>query len=327
MPIIMVISKILNVIDMPILMTIFLTEKHKKNFLVCDDLDSFKDDIASMEHPMFSLSRKADHRMLEYEYHGNTIKIKPSSTGLATILDKDVLLYIASSIMKAKNNGETISQTVRFTSYDYLIATNRNTGGSQYVQLKEGLSRLRGTSIETNIKTNGVEITTEFGLIDTWKTVKEDDDGKPIAIEIKLSDWFYNSILGDAVLSIDKNYFSLRKPTERRIYELARKHCGNQTAWKIKLENLKLKLGITSPTRTLRFNINKIVQTNHLPEYNISIEDDVVIFSRKEPPKENVAPVQLPKHISKAVIEKNAKPGENYEQVADRLKKLKQALK
>jgi len=327
LPIIMVISKILNVIDMPILMTIFLTEKHKKNFLVCDDLDSFKDDIASMEHPMFSLSRKADHRMLEYEYHGNTIKIKPSSTGLATILDKDVLLYIASSIMKAKNNGETISQTVRFTSYDYLIATNRNTGGSQYVQLKEGLSRLRGTSIETNIKTNGVEITTEFGLIDTWKTVKEDDDGKPIAIEIKLSDWFYNSILGDAVLSIDKNYFSLRKPTERRIYELARKHCGNQTAWKIKLENLKLKLGITSPTRTLRFNINKIVQTNHLPEYNISIEDDVVIFSRKEPPKENVAPVQLPKHISKAVIEKNAKPGENYEQVADRLKKLKQALK
>ena len=312
---------------MPILMTIFLTANHKKDFLVCDDLDSFKDDIASMEHPMFSLSRKADHRMLEYEYYGNTIKIKPSSTGLATILDKDVLLYIASSIMKAKNNGETISQTVRFTSYDYLIATNRNTGGSQYVQLKEGLSRLRGTSIETNIKTNGVEITTEFGLIDTWKTVKEDDDGKPIAIEIKLSDWFYNSILGNAVLSIDKDYFNLRKPTERRIYELARKHCGNQTAWKIKLENLKLKLGITSPTRTLRFNINKIVQTNHLPEYNISIEDDVVIFSRKEPPKENVAPVQLPKHISKAVIEKNAKPGENYEQVADRLKKLKQALK
>jgi plasmid replication initiation protein len=312
---------------MPILMTIFITTNHKKDFLVCDDLDSFKDDIASMEHPMFSLSRKADHRMLEYEYHGNTIKIKPSSTGLATILDKDVLLYIASSIMKAKNNGETISQTVRFTSYDYLIATNRNTGGSQYVQLKEGLSRLRGTSIETNIKTNGVEITTEFGLIDTWKTVKEDDDGKPIAIEIKLSDWFYNSILGNAVLSIDKDYFSLRKPTERRIYELARKHCGNQTVWKIKLENLKLKLGITSPIRTLRFNINQIAKTNHLPEYNISMEDDIVTFTRKEPPKGNVAQVQLPKYVSKAVIEKNAKPGESYEQVADRLKKLKQALK
>jgi hypothetical protein len=64
-----------------------------------------------------------------------------------------------------------------------------------------------------------------------------------------------------------------------------------------------------------------------LPEYNISIEDDVVIFSRKEPPKENNTPAQLPVHISKAVIEKNARPGESYGQVADRLKKLKQALK
>jgi len=52
-----------------------------------------------------------------------------------------------------------------------------------------------------------------------------------------------------------------------------------------------------------------------------------VTFTRKEPPKENVAPAQLPKYISKAVIEKNAKPGESYEQVADRLKMLKQALK
>ncbi len=46
-------------------------------------------------------------------------------------------------------------------------------------------------------------------------------------------------------------------------------------------------------------------------------------FTRKNPPKENNAPAQLPKHISKAEIEKNARPGESYEQVADRLKKLK----
>jgi hypothetical protein len=97
--------------------------------------------------------------------------------------------------------------------------------------------------------------------------------------------------------------------------------------WKIKLENLKMKLGVTSPTRTLRFNINKIAETNHLPEYNISIEDDIVIFTRKGSPKENNTPAQLPKHISKAVIEKNARPGESYGQVADRLKMLKKALK
>jgi len=67
----------------------------------------------------------------------------------------------------------------------------------------------------------------------------------------------------------------------------------------------------------------KITETNHLPEYNISIEDDVVMFTRKEPPKENKLPDQLPKHVSKKEIEKHARPGESYEQAADRLKKLK----
>jgi len=73
--------------------------------------------------------------------------------------------------------------------------------------------------------------------------------------------------------------------------------------------------------RTLRLNIKKIVELNNLPEYSITMKDDVVMFSRKEPPKENNAQVQSPKHISKAEVEKNARPGESYEQVAERLKK------
>jgi len=280
-----------------------------------------------MEHPVFSLSKKPDHRVLSYEYKGIKIKIKPSYTGLATILDKDILLYLSSSLMCAKNSGEVISKTVRFTSYDYLVATNKGTGGFQYTQMQEGLERLKGTVIQTNIKTNKVETTEEFGLIDAWKTVKENDNGKAIAIEVRLSDWFYNSIVGDAVLTIDKDYFRLRKPTERRLYELARKHCGNQVVWKIKLDNLKSKIGITSPLKTLRFNINKITETNHLPEYNISMENDVVMFTRKSPPKKIIALDKLPKHVTKKEIEKQARPGESYEQAANRIKGLKDALR
>ena len=305
-----------------------LPDRHaQRDFFTCDVFDSFKDDIASMEHPVFSLSKKPDHRMLVYERNGTTIKIKPSYTGLATIFDKDILLYLASSLMNAKNSGETISQTVRFTSYDYIISTNKSLGGTQYKLLQEGLERLKGTVIQTNIKTNSVEVIEEFGLIDKWKIVKEDEKGKAVAIEVKLSDWFFNSILGSAVLSIDKDYFRLRKPTERRLYELARKHCGNQVAWKITLQNLKEKLGITSQMKLFRFNIKKIAETNHLPEYNISMENDVVMVTRKEPPKENNAPGQLPKHVTKKEVEKQARPGESYEQAANRIKGLKAALK
>ena len=304
-----------------------LPDRHKqRSFFTCDVFDSYKDDTASMEHPVFSLSTTPDFRVLVYENNGNSIEIKPSYTGLATIHDKDILLYLASKLMNAKNNNKPIAQVVRFIAYDYLIATNKQTSGVQYQQLKDGLSRLKGTVIKTNIKTNGKEATREFSLIDEWGIVKEDNNQKMVAVEVKLSDWFYNSILGNAVLSIDKDYFRLRKPTERRLYELARKHCGNQMAWKIKLENLKMKLGITSPTRTLRFNIKKIAKTNHLPEYNVSMEDDVVMFTRKEPPKDNKAPTPLAKAISKKELEKAARPGETYEQVADRLKKLRANL-
>jgi len=304
-----------------------LPDRHKqRDFFTCDVFDSFKDDIASMEHPVFSLSKKPDHRMLKYERNGTTIKIKPSYTGLATIFDKDILLYMASSLMSAKNSGEVISQKVRFTSYDYIISTNKALGGTQYKLLQEGLERLNGTLIQTNIKTNGVEITEEFGLIDSWKIVKEDENGKAVAIEVKLSDWFFNSILGNAVLSIDKDYFRLRKPTERRLYELARKHCGNQVTWKISLLNLKEKIGITSQLKLFRFNIKKITETNHLPEYNISMNNDMVMFTRKEPPKEDKKPDYLPKHVTKKEIEKQAKRGESYEQAGKRIKALKDAL-
>jgi plasmid replication initiation protein len=290
-------------------------------FLV-DIFESFRDDIASMEHPIFSLSKKPDFRIPEYSHNGKTIKIKPSSDGLPTIFDKDILLYIASSLINAKNNGESISQYVRFTSYDYLVTTNKSTGGEQYNQMKASLSRLQGCSIETNIKTNDVEITEGFGLIDNYRVLKEGKNGKALAMEVRVNDWFYNSIIGNEVLTIDRGYFRLKKPTDRRLYELARKHCGNQSVWKISLDKLKVKIGTVSPLRAFRYNMKKLIDSNHLPEYNISMYGDVVTFTRKEPPK---AP-------TKTQIDKGAKPGESYDQAKTRMsaktgiKDMKKAL-
>lgn len=120
-----------------------------------------------MEHPVFSLSKTPEHRMLVYERDGVSIKIMPGYAGLATIFDKDILLYLAGALMNAKNNGLPLSKTIRFTTYDYIVATNKALGGVQYKQLRDGLGRLNGTLIQTNIKTNGKEITREFGLIES----------------------------------------------------------------------------------------------------------------------------------------------------------------
>lgn len=255
-----------------------------RDFFACnifEALTSFKDDMASMEHPVFSLSTKPDMRVLHYEHNGNTITIKPSYEGLATIHDKDILLYCASYLRAAINKGEIPSHTVRFSAYDFFISTNRKTDGDTYQRFRAGLERLSGTRIQTNIKTGGLTTEEGFGLVDAWRAVKEDKSGRVIAAEIRVSDWFYNAILANELLTINSDYFRIRKPIERRIYEIARKHCGDAPSFKIGLDKLHKKIGSTAPLRKLRFQMQETIKTNHLPDYEIALSDDVVIFTNR----------------------------------------------
>ena len=273
-----------------------------RDFFVCDIFDTlpgFRDDRASMEHPIFSLSTKRDMRTLEYEHNGNTVKIIPSGMGLATIHDKDVLLYVISYLRASMKESHEINQRVRLTAYDLLVSTNRQTNDLGYKRLENALNRLRGTTINTNIKTNGLIITEGFGLIDSWEAVRKDGfTGRLLALEIKLSDWFFNSLLADELLTINRDYFRLRKPLERRLYEIGRKHCGEQKEWQIRLEKLKKKAGSTSSDKLFKHYIGKIAETDrkqkHVPDYSLSLNDNVVVFrSRrlKKPEPDKVGPL------------------------------------
>ena len=286
-----------------------LPARHEnRDFFVCDlftALPYFKDDLASMEHPVFSLSTKPDMRALYYKHNGNTITIKPSYDGLATIHDKDILLYCASHIRAAIASGHKPSQIIRFTAYDFLVSTNRKTNGAYYERFKSGLERLSGTRILTNIKTGGLIIEESFGLIEWWRAVKEDNNGRVIAAEIKVSDWFYNSVLSNELLTINRDYFGLRKPIERRIYELARKHCGDNQSFKTSLNNLQKKVGSNSTAREFRRLFGRLLETNHLPDYTVSMSNDMVNFTNRNwqtPVSENqhIWPFLKPETFAKA---------------------------
>jgi hypothetical protein len=57
--------------------------KHpQQDFFLAQIFDApLKDDQASMEHPMFSLSKSPDLRIRVYEHNGNTVTITPSAAG------------------------------------------------------------------------------------------------------------------------------------------------------------------------------------------------------------------------------------------------------
>ena len=47
-----------------------------QDLFICDVLDAIpKDDMASMEHPIFSLATKPDRRVFRYEHNGNKLEI------------------------------------------------------------------------------------------------------------------------------------------------------------------------------------------------------------------------------------------------------------
>ena len=272
-----------------------LPDRHpNQDFFICDVLDAIpKDDMASMEHPIFSLATKPDHRLLTYEHNGVRIEIAPSIRGVATIHDKDVLIYCISQLMAKMRAGEKPHKELHLTAYDLLVSTNRETSGDGYRRLREALERLSGTRITTNIRTKKEEVTEGFGLVDSWRIVRKTESGRMVSVKISLSDWMYNAVLGHEVLTLHRDYFRLRKPLERRVYEIARKHCGQQDCWNIRLATLQKKCGSNSPLRVFRSMLKELVLHDHLPDYSINLEGDLVMFRNRESMKPR-APVSFP---------------------------------
>ena len=164
-----------------------------------------------------------------------------------------------------------------------MLATNRETSGDAYRRLREAFERLAGTRITTNIVTGGQEVTTGFGLIEKWEIVRKARGGKMVSVAVTLSDWLYRAVLSKSVLTLSRDYFRLRKPLERRIYELARKHCGRQDSWQISVETLLKKSGSASPRRVFRKMLRDMIAAQPLPDYAMEeLEGDLIRFSQKD---------------------------------------------
>lgn len=275
-----------------------LPDRHPNlDFFVLDIADAVpKDDMASMEHPLFSLATKPDMRHLEYRSNDNVLKIRPSGLGLPTIFDKDILIFVISQLMHKKNRGETIGDTVRFSARELCIATNRQIGGDHYKRLENAFSRLQGTQFVTNVRTGGKIETRIFSLIDEGGFVRTDDERFRLDYcEVKLSRWLMRAIVSDQVVTISNDYFRLRRPLERRLYEIARKHCGSKPKWQIGLTTLQNKTGSNAPIKRFRHNLREIIKADVTPFYWFDLDDNDLVTVRPRHPKAQITPgISLP---------------------------------
>ena len=283
-----------------------LPEHHpSRDFFLCDLFDyAIKDDGVSMEAPIFSLSTKPDLSVWHWESkdRSRSITVTPSVKGRSTQFDKDVLIYLVSQMTEAINRKriDATNKKIRFVVYDYLVSTNKKTGGKEYQRLQDALERLQGTSIKTNIQTGGLRIKEGFGIINSWKIVEKSPTNETmIAVEVSLSDWIFNAIQAHEVLTINRAYFRIRKPIERRLYELARKHVGHQAHWSIKAGLLREKSGSKATIREFRRSLREISLADSLPDYRLSFsdsEDKVTFYTKNQ------------KHLATTITNTSKKP-------------------
>ena len=276
-----------------------LPDRHpQRDLFVCDIVDAVpKGDMASMENPVFTLSTKPDMRIRRFERGENWIEVNPSRHGLATVHDRDVLIYCISQCMAALNEGRQVHRKMHFKAYDLLVATNRQTSGRGYELLKDAMRRLQGTQIETNLRQGAKEYFKVFSLIDSAEIVRETRDGRMLDVEIELSEWVFDAIENQNVLTLNRQYFMLRKPLERRLYEIARKHCNDQPQWKCGLDLLRQKCGSSSTLKEFRRLLGKIIEDDeehdHLPDYSYTIEGNNAVVRPKKETRQAALPLPL----------------------------------
>ena len=281
----------------------------ERDFFICDIFDAApKSDTASMEHPLFTLSTKPDTTPREYRKGDSWLKVSPSDLGLATVHDRDILIYCISQCMARLNKGLPVQRTLRFNVHDLLKTTNRATNNLGYERFRAALNRLQSTRIETNITTGSQEQWEVFSFIDRAKTIKESRDGRMMALEITLSDWVFNAIneKSGEILTISREYFRLRKPLERRLYELARKHCGQNSKWQFRVKTLHERTGSTSTLKEFRRMLKSIITANqkhnHIPDYTFELAGDTVLMRPRSNCTDLYSEPEAPSAIDKVVL-------------------------
>jgi len=251
---------------------------------------SLKCSLALLEHPFFTISQNIKVKNTKvsedpeipsyiypekpaYIYGKYFINITPKSSGAPKLADKEVIIFLASHLIRGIDDKKTVSQNIRFVRAELMQIMHRGKSGAAYNALDDALKRLHDTKFETNIATSEGQKIESFSLIEITnpKSPSNSKSGKDW-IEVKICDWLYNQFTVKGIITLDDKYSTIRKPIERRIYELSHKHCGDKPWWKIGIGKLHTKSGSTAALKEFARSIRNIRNDDSFDLYHLSLE-------------------------------------------------------
>jgi plasmid replication initiation protein len=244
-----------------------------------------KDNRSIMDVAVFRLSKK-DKRIgevINYTLPDGHVTVSAGAAGMASVWDYDLVLMAISHLTEAMNRhreGKGVKPGRVFQPHiaDVLRFCRRADGGKQKEDILDTCIRLNTTHVAVHrIKKsqNGQAETVDEGeaLISRYKVIKS-NTGKPVALEIELSDWMYREITegkNPDVLTVHPDYFLIDPGIGRFIYRLARRAAGKGEArWSF--QTIYEHSGSTGTIKKFTENLRKIIAANDLPEYNLREE-------------------------------------------------------
>lgn len=268
-----------------------------------------KCDIFSLEFPFFLLAKGRlpnfeslliDSEESEFEWNSMTdgaysrsIRAVASARyGMPTIYDKNILIFVTSCIVQLKNiakkNNEKFNvRKIRFLAGQFFQVFNKSDGGDSYKRILIGLKRLRHTIYETNVKQKNIQIFDDFQFFEKVRIVKVGN--KYSYVEVTISAWLFDAIDKKQILTLHSDYIHL-PPIQKRIYEVARKHCGKQASIEIGFDKFLKKINVSS-AKELRRNIKNL--DAKFPSYVCKLENSQIVKISQRDPNEIVKGVRI----------------------------------
>lgn len=227
-----------------------------------------------MAYPFFSLAKSRRTVPIHFEAGGISLTVEGvPEHGIATIWDADVLIWAASQIVQARDQGLPTSRLMAATPHQILTFVQRGTGFKDYLMLKAALDRLQSTTVATSIRQAAGRRLHRFSWINEWKELAG-PRGRAYGIELILADWFYAGVIDDAlVLTLDPAYFGLTGGIERWLYRIVRKHGGWQRkGWRFDFRHLHLKSGSLQRYSDFALHLRQLARRQPLPGYRLSVQ-------------------------------------------------------
>ncbi|MFC6623846.1 replication initiator protein A [Novosphingobium panipatense] len=269
-----------------------------------------------MAFPFFALAKSAWMKPVSYHQGPVSIEVRPSANGVATIYDKEIVLYIASLMAAKIEAGEQVGQDFRFTAHDLFAVTGSNQSARSYKRLSDALERLQGTQIKTNIEAGGEGEEGFFSWLSEARlhySKTRNGEKRLKAVQVRLCDWLYRAILRDRqVLDYASTYFQLG-PIERRIYEVARASGPDVPGQEfcVDLETFRLQIGYQNPLSNFRTALKQVTGTGAIPDYDVELVEGEAPAETTRGRGRKAAPVNV------IITRRAAEPDEVQEQESE----------